>query len=122
MIQEPIRTFNDWLKILPEIRSNNIPEITHPLGKGWDQPATSEIEIGSEFATMSKKTFDALAEYSCSQPSGVYEGKMWKANYSRHRKRFPEDPDQPDIWYLRWFGFSEYPDKVSNNSRKIIIK
>lgn len=27
---------------------------------------------------MSRKAFDSLGEYSCSQPTGVFVGKVWK--------------------------------------------
>ncbi len=114
------RNFQEWMKILPEIRSNTIPPMTHELSKAWDQPSTDRIKIDDKYAAMDEKTFKELKEYSCSQPSGVYEGKMWKANYSRHKPLPHQDP-QPDIWYLCWFGFSEDPNCCSNNRREIKI-
>lgn len=39
----------------------------------------------------------------------AYEGKMWKAN------------PRPDVWLLRWYGYSDKPGHVSNNQRRIIL-
>lgn len=104
-----------------------IPPIVHPMGKHWDQPDRSKIVIDAKTAVMDRATFDALHEYSTSYPSGVYEGKMWKAqkwvwvgtplaierNYAV-RKFLGE-------WFLRWYGPSARPGYVSTNQREIII-
>ena len=88
-------------------QSSIIPAITSPLGKHWNQPSASSIEIDSKSATMNQSTFDKLADYSCSFPSGVYEGKMWK------RK-------EKGVWYLLWYG---YVDGIScSNNTRIIFK
>lgn len=95
-----------------------IPPITHPLGRSWNQPNRARIEIDDKFALMSQRTFDELADYSCSRPSGVYEGKMWK----RHDGIYDPDCDPADhVWLLCWYGFSEKPGMVSNNHREIVI-
>lgn len=80
-----------------------IPTITNPMGSGWKQPNRRDIVIDEKYAVMSKRNFDSLAEYSASQPSGVYEGKMWK----RHNGAFD--------------GFSDKPNHVSNNFREILL-
>lgn len=116
-----IRNFADWMKILPEIRSNTIPPMTHPLSKAWDQPSLDKIKIDDEYATMDNKTFKELKDYSCSQPSGVYEGKMWKTRDFKERKTGLEPIVWLDDWYLCWFGYSEDPNACSNNNRKIKI-
>lgn len=85
-----------------------IPAMTDPLGKYWDQPNRSEIEIG-ERAEMSQTAFDKLKEYSHSQPTGVYIGKMWKMR-------------RGDNWYLAWYGKDPDPCYVSNNYRRIQIR
>lgn len=87
---------------------NVIPVITHPLGKAWDQPDKDNVLVDNKNALMSKKSFNELLEYSCSQPSGVYEGKMWKSQYN-------------GTWYLKWFDFHSNPEYVSTKSREIII-
>ena len=86
---------------------NGIPVITNPLGKYWKQPEVEQIELDNNHALMSKKTFNKLQEYSCSQPTGVYEGKMWKSKTI-------------DGWVLRWFSENYDKDYCSNNSRMIL--
>jgi len=55
-----------------------IPKITDPLGRNWEQPDGSDILVDDECAVMSRKSFDKLKDYSVSQPSALYDGKMWK--------------------------------------------
>jgi len=55
-----------------------IPEMTHPLGKHWDQPKLQDISFSLLCAYMSYKDFNLLKTYQTSTPTGVYEGKMWK--------------------------------------------
>ena len=85
-----------------------IPPITEPMGMHWRQPPRQEIELDDTHAMMSEAAFKQLAEYSCTVPTGVYEGKMWKANTR-------------DGWMLRWFGTCDDPKCCSNNQRKILI-
>lgn len=68
-----------------------IPECIHPLCRAWDQPKNTEIEIDDTHALMTEESFKGLHEYSCSIPTGVYAGKMWKAYGPK------------DMWYLRWY-------------------
>lgn len=56
---------------------NEIPPMTHPLSRHWRQPSTSAILIDDVNAVMDVDTLGALPEYSCSLPTGAYEGKMW---------------------------------------------
>lgn len=87
----------------------SIPLITDPMGYYWTQPHTTEIAIDDTHALMSKAAFDRLYEYSHSQPTGVYVGKMWRRL-------------QDGEWWLCWFGESEKgPNYCSNNYRKILI-
>lgn len=67
-----------------------IPPVTHPLGKHWEQPDLSAITLTETRALMVDGTFKKLADYSCSIPTGVYAGKMWKACVDGQ-------------WYLRWY-------------------
>ena len=89
---------------------NIIPLMLDPSGKHWEQPKREEIEIDDTHVLMSKSTFYKLHDYSRSQPTGVYHGKMWKSQ------------GKGNIWYLRWFGVSKNPDLCSNNVREIIIE
>lgn len=86
-----------------------IPAMTDPLGKYWKQPDPAAILLDDEHAVMDMATFEQLAEYSASIPSGVYPGKMWKAGFQ-------------GTWLLRWFGEVEgRPDLCSNNQRIILL-
>lgn len=87
---------------------NVIPAMVHPLGRCWDQPEHSDIEVDDTHALISQRTFNHLMEYSTSQPSGVYEGKMWKGR-------------RGGDWFLYWFGESDLPGCCSNNRRLILI-
>ena len=89
-------------------KNNIIPIITDPLGKSWDQPKIENILIDDKNALMEENDFKELHEYSCSVPTGVYVGKMWKSRIN-------------EKWYLRWFSEHENPEFVSNNVREIII-
>lgn len=88
--------------------SDEIPKMTDPLGKHWDQPDLSLIAVDKTHAVMEKGAFNELLEYSRSQPSGVYIGKMWK----RKAK---------DGWTLCWYGPDDDPGFCSRNYREIII-
>ena len=85
------------------MQDNTIPEMTDPLGKAWSQPERSEILIDDTHALMSRATLLKLANYSHSNPTGCYPGKMWK------RERLVEG-DSPgrykgtEEFYLCWFG------------------
>jgi len=45
--------------------------------------------------------------------TGVYNGKMWR--------RASEYVQNPRFWWLMWYGPHPDPDKVSINSRKILV-
>ncbi len=91
--------------------NNVIPPIVDEMGRNWDQPRVDDIALDDRYALMSKYSFNQLAEYSWSTPTGVYPGKMWKAY----------DPNCGE-WYLCWFGIVPENLKVcSNNSRAIIV-
>lgn len=105
-------------RIVAVLDTHPIPPITDPMGKHWSQPNRSQILIDATHAVMTQETFDQLAEYSCSFPTGVYPGKMWKCNVGAfNHKVKPEDR----YWQLRWFGHHEDPAYVSNNYRTILI-
>ena len=91
---------------------NTVPVMVHPLSMHWVQPPLDRILIDDEHALMDKADFERLAEYSATNPSGAYVGKMWR----RH-----EVKKGSDLWYLGWYGHSEKPGFVSNNWRLILI-
>lgn len=99
-------------------KSLEIPPMTHPYGASWEQPPRDSIILDDTHALMTEAVFKKLPEYSCTNPTGVYEGKMWK----RHNGLFdPHCKPENRHWVLCWFGFSDDPDKCSNNSRRILI-
>lgn len=75
-----------------------IPDMTHELSRYWDQPSKDEFVIDqlSEYAIMTEEVFNKFHNYSHSNPSGAYEGKMWVSTYK-------------GIHYLKWFD--THPDK-----------
>jgi hypothetical protein len=88
---------------------NVIPRMTDPLSLFWNQPDPQRFLIDDEVALMSKDDFYLLLEYSASTPSGVYEGKCWKAQLR-------------GIWYLRWYGKDDGdPRGLPTPTRRIII-
>ncbi|WGG51792.1 hypothetical protein [Rugamonas sp. DEMB1] len=98
--------------------NTTIPPITDPLGQHWRQPPTSAILLDNTHAVMTEATFQQLAEYSYSFPSGVYPGKMWR----RYDGLFDQRCAITDLqWLLMWFGECDDPTKCTNNSRRILI-
>lgn len=86
--------------------------MTDPMGKYWNQPKTEDILIDDTHAVVTADTFDQLANYSHSIPTGVYPGKMWKCA--------GKDGDII-FWWLRWYGISDKPNHCSFNERIILI-
>lgn len=68
-----------------------IPKMSDSMRRLWAQPAREDILINDVGAVMPQHAFDALKEYSSSYPSGVYPGKMWKA-------------DTGNGWKLVWYS------------------
>lgn len=72
---------------------NVIPPMTHPWGQVWKQPDTRNLVLDDKSVVMCKRDFDMLSDYTCSEPTGKYNGKMWKAQYG---------PRNAPKWYLCW--------------------
>lgn len=72
---------------------NVIPPMTHPWGIAWKQPDRNNLVLDDKYAVMYRRDFETLQDYTGSEPTGKYNGKMWKAqyNYCGNRK-----------WYLCW--------------------
>jgi len=84
-----------------------LPQMTHPHSRYWNQPRLDELAVYDDIAIMDQSTLECLSDYSTTIPTGAYEGKMWRRS------------NGPDKWLLCWYGLSEDPDKVSINSRPI---
>jgi len=85
-----------------------IPKMSHPLSSAWDQPNPDYFLIDDTHVIMSERDFKWLRDYSSSQPSGVYDGKMWKSQWN-------------GVWSLKWFGPSDKPGFCSTSCREIIV-
>lgn len=95
-----------------------IPAMDHPYAKHWTQPDRSRIVLNDTHAFMHPSALDELADYSCSQPSGVYPGKMWRSSDAYDRKR---DVTKPLQWWLCWFDVSEKGDDYCSTKRRKVV-
>lgn len=103
-----------------QMNTHPIPPVAVDRG-GWGQPDREQIKVDEKTATMSVSTFNELAEYSCTMPTGVDPGKMWKRHDGAHDEEFIAGGGTP-TWYLCWYGLSEKgPEFCSNNYRKIVL-
>lgn len=67
---------------------------------------------------LTKREFDALAEYSCTVPTGVVVGKKWK-----RREPYRTDNDIPPTWYLgEYVEDQEWKGMVGIKWARIIVK
>lgn len=88
--------------------TSEIPDVTCELGRYWVQPPRADIMVNSSHALMSSRTLAALANYSATIPSGVYEGKMWRAQ-------------RDGAWWLRWYDVGATPDTCRVETRKVVL-
>lgn len=110
-----IVTVNSDVKIngfrINEIDDSVLEQIP-PLPKehiGWEAPDRSEIlAIDKDCVLMKQETFDRLLDYTHSQPTGLYPGKMWKAK------------SQEDKWMFCWCNHS-VGGLIDINFREILI-
>lgn len=85
-----------------------IPEMTDPMGRHWRQPKglNSRVVADDCNAMIAPQDLAALPEYSSTIPTGVYPGKMWRAEYH-------------DGTYLCWYG-EEVQKRCSVNCRRVL--
>lgn len=96
-----------------EGRVSAIPPITDPMGRYWDQPAQSKILIDETHALMLESTLKELCNYSATNPSGVYDGKMWRRQVDYY--------DETKGWILCWYAPCDDPQRCSINCRSVLI-
>ena len=99
-----------------------LPQMTHPLSRHWHQPSADEMAVYDDIAIMDRSTLERLANYSLTNPTGAYEGKMWRrcsSSYMSMGLLVSPVPVADTQWLLCWYGPSEDPDMVSINSRPI---
>ena len=101
------------------------PPITHPLGKHWEQPPLRDVWFFGGLAIMTEKTLEELPEYSSTLPSGVYDGKMWRANVTPPAAPGcalpPREKPRKEEWILRWFAPSDEPNKCAVKWADIVL-
>lgn len=85
-------------------RHEEIPPMTHPLSKAWDQPPLNEFVIDKTHCLMTEKTYKQLHNYEYTLPTGKYEGKVF-----RRGNRFT------------WFSEHVNPGLLMINYREILI-
>ena len=100
-----------------------IPEMTDPLGRYWNQPRDiRSAPISDTEILITRRQFDELAEYSTSMPTGAYEGKCWKRQeYERVGHGENMRLRYTGRWHLGFYGHSDKPGYVSNNWRLIHV-
>lgn len=104
-----------WPNFIKSVPAGDlICPMTHLLSQHWEQPGLGDFTVDSEYAYMDLDDFWKLPDYSTSEPSGVYEGKMWRSSVYI-------DDDKERTWILRWFGLSDKPDTVILDWRRIVI-
>ena len=91
---------------------DSVLEQIPPLPKehlGWEAPDRSEIlAIDKDYVLMRQDTLDRLLDYTHSQPTGLYPGKMWKAK------------NDTDDWMFCWCNHS-VGGLIDINFRNILI-
>lgn len=104
-----------------------IPEMTDPLGRHWLQPKREELVIDETHALMSMSAFARLSDYSRTNPSGVYPGKMWRRQVTHANHALPCGVIVPKGgWILCWYGEPypaghEWHGSVANGYRAILV-
>lgn len=85
------------------------------MGQHWDQPHPGEITIENGVAFMTAATFKKLKNYSCSLPSGTYQGKMWR------KAVVYEEQHITARWKLCWYVDIDMPGQIGIQYREISI-
>lgn len=93
---------------------NIIPIPDQKWISAWTQPQRENITVDDTHALMSEYDLSLLSDYSHSQPSGVWVGKMW-------RKQIYDLNVPTGIWKLCWFGIEDDPGYLTNHYREILI-
>lgn len=105
-----------------EFDPHRIPPITDPMGRYWRQPDLSKVLIDDTHAIIDKTTFEQLAEYSGTVPTGCYPGKAWRRHNGIYDHEWQAKGGKP-YWQLCWYGYSRdgNPKFCSNNFRTVLF-
>lgn len=87
-----------------------IPTMPHNYIGLWQQPRYEELYFpDDESVIVSRNVFNKLMEYSTTMPTGVYPGKMWRAEIN-------------GVHYLRWYGLhATEPERLCTNNQRLLL-
>lgn len=95
------------------LNKNTIPPMTNSLGKHWVQPDPSGFVLDDDYVLMSKLDFDLLPDYTNSEPTGKYNGKMWKGQFKTTKGK---------KWFLAWcHDENEVSNLICISYREILV-
>lgn len=95
------------------LNKNTIPPMTNSLGKHWVQPDPSGFVLDDDYVLMSKLDFDLLPDYTNSEPTGKYNGKMWKGQFNTTKGK---------KWFLAWcHDENEVSNLICISYREILV-
>lgn len=87
---------------------NDIPPMTDPLGKHWEQPADIRLApMDDTHVILSRRQIEMLRDYNSSYPSGTYDGKCWLRTNS-------------GVTWLCWYYPHDNPKRISIGSREVL--
>jgi hypothetical protein len=81
--------------------TQTLPALESPYPGAWPQPPLESILIDETHALMSRATFESLAEYSTTMPTGVYPGKLWRRHDGAYDRNCAPAARR---WLLCWYG------------------
>lgn len=92
---------------------NIIPPMTDAHGKYWVQPDPRGFVLDDDYVLMDKLDFDLLPDYTNSEPTGKYNGKMWKGRFQTLKG---------EKWFLMWcHDENKLSNQIYISSREILV-
>ena len=92
---------------------NIIPPMTDAHGKYWVQPDPRGFVLDDDYVLMDKLDFDLLPDYTNSEPTGKYNGKMWKGRFQTLKG---------EKWFLMWcHDENKLSNQIYKSSREILV-
>lgn len=87
-----------------------IPPITHPMGRHWRQPDHSAWLFDDTHVVLPAADFEQLANYSWTNPSGLYPGKVWRGWCQNING-----------WVVAWYDVDPDPNFVQGRERIALV-
>lgn len=95
------------------LNMNIIPPMTDAHGKYWVQPDPRGFVLDDNYVLMEKLDFDLLPDYTNSEPTGKYNGKMWKGRFQTLKG---------EKWFLMWcHDENKLSNQIYISSREILV-